>query len=48
MITKGAYWKRIRLGLLEHARSEKLTASIMKRIKELKDEDNQRNNTESP
>ena len=47
MITKNVFWKKIQLGLKEHARSEKLTASIMKRIKELGNENNQINHTES-
>lgn len=47
MITKNPIWKQIRLGLKEHVRSEKLTADIMRRIKELKDEDNQINTKES-
>jgi hypothetical protein len=47
MITKNPIWKQIRLGLKEHVRSEKLTADIMRRIKELKDEDNQVTTTEN-
>lgn len=47
MITKNPIWKQIRLGLKEHVRSEKLTADIMRRIKELKNEDNQVNTKES-
>lgn len=47
MITKSPLWKQIRLGLKEHARSEKLTADVMRRIKELRDEDNEVNNKES-
>ncbi len=41
MITKNEFWKQIRSGLKEHARSEKLTAAVMKRIRELKDETNE-------
>lgn len=39
MITKDALWKQICLGLKDHARSEKLTATVMKRIRSLKNED---------
>ena len=47
MITKNPIWKQIRLGLKEHARSEKLTADVMRRIKELKNEDDQVTATEN-
>ncbi len=47
MITKNPIWKQIRLGLKEHVRSEKRTADIMRRITELKNEDNQVNTKES-
>jgi len=47
VITKNTLWKQICLGLKEHARSEIITAAVMKRIRELENEDNQVNNKES-
>jgi len=39
MITKNALWKQICLGLKENARSENITAVVMKRIRNIKYED---------
>jgi hypothetical protein len=38
MITKTPLWKQIRLEMKEITRSEKITAAIMKRIKEIENE----------
>ena len=39
MITKDVLWKQICLGLRDQARLEKISATVMKRIRRLKNED---------